>query len=49
VIFFAFPAQILIIPKHLIVIPRIVYRSPVLRGKRRLTILKKNRGMPDCF
>lgn len=34
---------------YLIVIPRIVCRSPVLTGDRWLAILKKSRGMSDCF
>jgi hypothetical protein len=33
----------------LIVIPRIAYRSQVLTGDRWLAILKKSRGMSDCF
>jgi hypothetical protein len=34
---------------YLIVISHIAYRSTVLTGKRWLAILKKNRGMSDCF
>jgi hypothetical protein len=34
---------------YLIVIPGIAYRSPVITGDQWVAIVKKGRGVSDCF